>query len=110
MFIARNPYYFNNNGENRQKSYVQKMENIIKQLTDIVTVKTEYAVSEKQAEDIVVEENILFENFYDTYGSWRTNAKRLSSIDELMYVGTLIDTYTSLYEKFEDKISSKLPA
>ena len=110
MFIARNPYYFNNNGENRQKSYVQKMENIIKQLTDIVTVKTEYVVSEKQAEDIVVEENILFENFYDTYDSWRTNAKRLSSIDELMYVGTLIDIYTSLYEKFEYKISSKLPA
>ena len=107
MFIAHNATYFNK-GVSRQKNYVKKMEEIIDELTNMATTKSDYAVSEKEAEKLIIEEDELFDKFQDLYSSWRDNARSESSIEEIMYVGMIIDTYSSLYTTFEEKMAPKV--
>lgn len=106
MFIAHNMSYFNK-GVSRQKNYVKKMEDIIDELTNM-TIKSGYTVSEKEAEKLIIEEDELFDKFQDLYSSWRYNARSESSVEEIMYVGTIIDTYASLYTTFEEKMAPKV--
>ena len=106
MFIAHNMSYFNK-GLSHQKNYVKKMEDIIDELTNMTT-KSGYTVSEKEAEKLIIEEDELFDKFQDLYNSWRYNARNESSVEEIMYVGTIIDTYASLYTTFEEKMAPKV--
>lgn len=88
----------------KQERKVRNMETIIKELETILE-NSKYVSDNKQTEKIIFEEDDLFEKFQNIYSSWRDNAREDSSIDEIMHVGTIIDTYTILYEQFEDIMS-----